>query len=164
MRNFVLIICLFTSSAFATPSLERVAEIRQVVEGLKRGDLLDGVELKVNSKLPGPAWARITSAKTFVIEYNPDIYMSLNRSGRDFIMFHELGHIRLGHAALPYPGAEGAREYELEADTFATYAWRRFQQGTNEELKEFFDLIKEMPTTPSGKERVELCEVLLRGL
>lgn len=161
--SFRVVLAAFLSLnlAHAAPTRERIQQIREVVSNLTLPELLTGLEVKTNDRLPGPAWSYAISPTSFVIEYNPAYFLPFNRSGRDFIMFHELGHIRLGHVLLAYPGPEAAREYELEADVFGTYAWEKFQRGTREELEQFFAFIEDKPTIPPGAERVQLCKSLM---
>lgn len=161
LRIAPALLLVLATEAFSTPTPARTSQIGETVSGLNQDELLTGVQIRINNSILGPAVSYMVGPGSFLVEYNPKIFLTLNRPGKDFVMFHELGHIRLGHVASPYPGPLAAKEFELEADAFAAFAFRKFKGGKKADLADFFKVIKAMDTTPTGDERVDLCEAIL---
>jgi hypothetical protein len=152
-----LLLILHTGFVWAEPTTERLLEIKELVRSLESRTLYRNISFRPNNGHPGPASASRTGEDTFLIEYNPPFFRTLSGAGQAFILFHELGHIHLGHVNTPYPGADGARQFELEADAFATFLYKRLGLGLTEEFFDFVKVIERRPATiPSGAERAAL--------
>lgn len=162
MFRFISALCLLSSSAFAAPTTYRLSEIRALVSSQNGQPLFESVDVVGNSDLKMPAAASQIEPARFLIQYSPIIFESLTFAGREFILFHELGHIRLGHVAHAYPGAEAAKELELEADAFATLLFVQRHSEKIDELRDFLTFMRARDwTVPSGPERADLCDSLL---
>jgi hypothetical protein len=110
----------------------------------------------------GPAGSYQLGPDSFLIQYNPNLFNGFSQSARDFILFHEMGHVRLGHAAKPYPGPEAARELEFEADAFATFIYLKIKGQPDDDLLNFFKMLQaRAQSNPPGPERIQLIEKAL---
>ncbi len=147
--------------ASAEPSAQRLSEIKETAGAITRESLFWNVTTRNNDQLPSPAGSYRLHDGTFLIEFNPTIFNTLSEAGRNFITYHELGHIRIGHVSLPFPGADAAKELEFEADAFAMFIYKNLN-GIDDGLLEFLNFIEARTgTVPTGPARAALCRSLI---
>ncbi len=156
MRKYTTyIILLISSVAFADPDKNRISEINSKVNNLNRESMFEFITVTYDLKLPNPAAAFFLGNGHYQIAINKNIFNTLTKVAQDFIGFHELGHIYLGHTEMD-PSKKNRYEVELEADTFAAFMYLKFGQK-NQDIVDFIDLIETMKdTTPSGEIRAKV--------
>lgn len=122
--------------------------------------MFNKIEVTFDLEEPSPAGAISLGDGTYRILVNKKIYDSLPKAAQDFISFHELGHIYLGHTDMD-PKLKNRYEVELEADVFAAFMYKKL--GLSEkELENFILFIEEMTdTNPPGKLRAELIRKII---
>jgi hypothetical protein len=158
----VLWLGILNFQALALPGDERLSEIQRVVDTLDAGSVRQGVRIEPNAQLIPPAGSYQLGPNSFLIQYNPVFFGGLADSAKNFVLFHELGHIRLGHVALPFPGPDAAVELEFEADAFAAMIYMKIQGPPDAGLREFFQRLEERTEShPPGPERLRLIERFL---
>lgn len=155
----VILLIIYCGTVQAAPSTDRLLTIKLLAQSMDRTAPYTNITILVNPDLPGPAGAFRQNDGTFQIFYNPTIFDSLPESGRRFVLHHELGHIHLGHVNMEHPGLEQAKEYELEADAFATFLYKH-ETGLDAGFFEFLTMIEARThTIPSGPERALVCRL-----
>ncbi len=145
-------------------SASRIAEIVAIADSYSREILLDGVVFKDRNDLPYPAASGRLGTGQFVIYINRILVKQFSESAIDLVVFHELGHIWLGHHALVKQHPELAEEIELEADVFGARLYGRFEK-VNSGLLSFlasFENDRQMATArPPGALRLRIYKRLL---
>lgn len=160
-RILLALTLIISSNALATPTAERIQEIKQIAGVVARPAMFADVAIRDNAELPVPAGAFKLPDGSYLIQINPNIMNTLSEAGRNFILYHELAHIRLGHVNMPWPGFEAGQEYELEADVYATLLYKHLH-GVDQGFLDFLAFIATMTDTqPSGPDRARLCESVL---
>jgi len=162
MNHILLTLALtLAPQAWGEVSSERMREIKQVAEIVALPTMFTNVAMRNNDQLPMPAASYKLDDGSFLIEFNSTIMNTLTEAGRQFITYHELAHIRLGHVNMPWPGPEAAADYELEADAYATLLYRHLL-GEDQALRDFIAFLEgRTHTVPSGPERARTCRAAL---
>lgn len=146
----------------AQPSPSRLDEIHRRVDFMSETKMTENVKFQENSEIPGPAWSAELSDGSFLIEYNDALLRSFAPSVKKLILYHELGHVRLKHHALLKINPQLAEDLELEADSFAAFAFRK-ANSVDRGLLDFFEFMStQIETIPSGPVRVKLFRSLLQ--
>lgn len=154
MKKLFLIL-LFTVTASADPSESRIQEISLKANGIVRESMFDSIETTFDLTLPNPAAAFFLGNGKYNISINKSIFYTLTSAAQNFIGFHELGHIYLGHTEMD-PSLKNRYELELEADTFAAFLYMKFGEK-NQDFYDFINIIEaKKQTTPPGDVRAKL--------
>ncbi len=153
----------FQTQAFAQISTQRLQQIKALAERYRPDTLLAGIQFIENPQIPGPAWAREPSPGYYIIETNSAILNLFPESGRKFVMYHEAGHIRMGHPRWPRNTPLEKAQVEFEADAFAAHFYRR-HFTVDEMLLTFLDMMtRQTHTTPPGPDRLKLILSILKN-
>lgn len=149
---FTLMLC--SGSAFSNPSKARLQEIKMKVENMDQNSLFNQVEVVFDLNLPNPAAAFFLGPGEYKISINGAIFNTLTKSAQNFIGFHELGHIHLGHTELD-PKNKNRYELELEADAFAAFLYKRYGK-LDKDFDDFLLIIdSQKKTVPPGDVRAK---------
>lgn len=160
MKRIFILVLFLTAGALADPSLKRVQEIKVMANGLARESMFNSIETSFDLELPNPAAALYLGNGKYKISINKNIFFKLSEAAQNFIGFHELGHIYLGHTEME-PHLKNRFELELEADTFAAFLVLKFGK-MDQELFDFISFIESMTnTTPPGNVRAKLIREIL---
>lgn len=154
MRYFIVLLTLFSLSAWADTSPQRVSEIKMIVDQIDPSTMFKSVSFMHTLPLETPAASRHSGEKEFVIGINHKYFDLLSPAAQNLVIFHELGHIFLGHTELSEQDFD-AHEVELEADYFSAFMFKRFEV-TNQDFWNFINEISLQHTSPPGSKRAHI--------
>lgn len=159
--KFIFLLTLFLDClAFAAPSPARLQEIKVRVDSLNIATMFDKIQVRFDIDLEGVAASRAENDGTYTIAFVPRNFNILKKSAQNFIGFHELGHIYLGHTKLD-DDTRMNPEIELEADAFAAFLYMRLAAPVDQDIIDFIKDLTTQDTMPSGADRAAIIAPIL---
>lgn len=155
MKSLILSLLLVPLFAQAEVSPSRALEIQKVASATTPFIVGNVAQYRENPKLPGPAWSLQATNGGYVIEFNNAILNNFSASARKFVIYHEVGHILLGHLKWPRETPEQKSIVEFEADLFAAYYYKQ-NEIIDDGLMDFLGVMRtQTKTTPPGPARLQ---------
>lgn len=109
-----------------------------------------------------PARSKVLDNGHGLIQFNPKLFNQFPQEARFFILYHELGHIRLDHFNRLAINPDFVESVEYEADVFACFMAKRFD-FVSEALALFIINVVEKHSGDEqfGKNRASLIQSIL---
>ena len=161
MKTAVMTLILFALNTHAL-SIEvpetRILEIKKIVDQFESEKDFKDIPEIVNLRMRGPARTILTPDGP-VIVVNPEIFSKFPDVAQSFVYYHELGHVYLKHIEMPYPGPEAALYFEVEADIFASFMYKKFK--SEKLIQDVLSWLSNKKASRMISERFVFCENIL---